>query len=88
MAAFLLNAPVVFATKLPTACNVFDKKQIEKSGPCGHQAIFSKCQSLEDGVVLVSGAEFGNGNFIISRNNHHSLLFAHVIIPHSEPLRC
>jgi hypothetical protein len=39
-------------------------------------------------VVLVSGAEFGNGNFIISRNNHHSLLFAHVIIPHSEPLRC
>ncbi len=80
LAAILLNAPVAFATKLPTACNVFDQKQIVKSGPCGHKALFSKFQSLEDGVVLVSGAELENGNFIISRSNHHPLLFPHVII--------
>ncbi len=88
LAAILLNAPVAFATKLPTACNVFNKKQIEKSGPCGHKALLSKCQSLEDGVVLVSEVELGNGNFIMSRNNHHSLLPPHVIISRSEPLRC
>jgi len=88
MAAFLLNASVAFATKLPTACNVFDKKQIEKSGPCGHQALLSKCQSLEDGLVLIADAELGNDNFILSRNNYRSLLFPHVIISRSEPLRC
>jgi len=88
MAAFLLNAPVAFATKLPTACSVFDKKQIEKSGPCGLKALLCKCQSLEDGVVLVSGEEFEKGNFIISPNNNQSLLSSHVIIPPSEPLRC
>jgi hypothetical protein len=88
VAAILLNAPTAFASKLPAACNVFDQKQIEKSGPCGHKALFSKLQSLEDGVVLVSGGELENGNFIISRSNHHPLLFPHVIISRSEPLRC
>ena len=88
LATFLLNAPVAFATKLPTACSVFDKKQIEKSGPCGLKALLSKCQSLEAGVVLVSDVEVGNGNFIISRNNRHSLLSPQVIISRSEPLRC
>lgn len=88
MAAILLNAPVAFATKLPTACIFFGQKQIEKSGPCGLKALLSKCQSLEDGVVLVSGEEFEKGNFIISPNNNQSLLSWHVIIPPSEPLRC
>jgi hypothetical protein len=88
MAAFLLNAPVAFATKLPTACNLFDKKQIEKSGPCGYKALLSKCQSFEEAVVLVSGAELENGNCIIPPNSIHSILSSNVIISHSEPLRC
>ncbi len=88
MAGIFLNVPVAFATKLPAACNVFHPKPIIKSGPCWHQALLPKCQSLEDGVVLVSGAELENGIFIISRNNYRSLLSSHVIISRSEPLRC
>ena len=88
LAAILLNAPVAFATKLPTACNVFDQKQIEKSGPCGHKALSSKLQHLQDGVVLVSGAQLENGVFMISQNNPFALLLPQVIISRSEPLRC
>ena len=88
MAAFLLNPPVAFAAKLSTACNVFDKKQIEKSGPCGHQALLSKCQSLEDGEGLVSDADLGIVNFMVPRNIHLSFFFPSVIIPNSAPLRC
>jgi hypothetical protein len=88
LVAILLNPPVAFASKLPTACNVFDKKQIIKSGPCGPQAMFSKFQSLEDGVVLISGAELGIRNFLMSWTNHSSFFSLSVIIPNSVPLRC
>ena len=88
LAAILLNAPVAFASKLPTACNVFNTKQIIKSGPCGPQAMFSKFQSLQDGLVLVFGEELQIDNFRMSRNNHFSFFLQPVIIPNSVPLRC
>ena len=88
LAAILLNPPVAFATKLPTACNVFDKKQIIKSGPCGPQAMFSKFQSLQDGLVLVPGVELQIDNFRVSQNNYSSFFWPSVIIPTSVPLRC
>ena len=88
LAAILLDPPVAFASKLPTACNVFDKKQIEKSGPCGPQAIFSKFQSLQDGLVLVPGEELQIDNFRVSQHNHFSFFWPSVIIPTSVPLRC
>ena len=88
MAAFLLNSPVAFATKLPTACNVFDKKQIEKSRPCGDQAAFSKLQTHEDGIIPVSQAEPENCSFMGSWNKHPSFLSPYAIIPNSVPLRC
>ena len=88
LAAFILNAPVAFATKLPTACNIFNKKPIEKSGPCGQQAMFSKNQFLEDGAVLVSNAELEINNFIMSCDNHSHFFFPSVIIPNSVTLRC
>ena len=88
LAAILLNPPVAFANKLPTVCNVFDKKQIIKSGPCGPQAMFSKFQSLQDGLVLVPGEELQIDNFRVSQNNHFSFFWPSVIIPTSVPLRC
>ena len=88
LAAILLNPPVAFATKLPTACNVFDKKQIEKSGPCGHQALLSKCQPLEDGEGLVSHAELGTADSMVPRNIHLFFFITSVIIPNPTPLRC
>jgi len=88
VAAFFLNPPVAFATRLPTACNIFDKEQMEKSGPCGHQAVLSKCQSLEAGEGLVSDADLGIVNFMVPRNIHLSFFFPSVIIPNSAPLRC
>ena len=88
LTAILLNPPVAFATKLSTACNVFNKKQIIKSGPCGPQAMFSKLQSLEEGVVLISGAELEIRNFLMSWTNHSSFFSLSVIIPNSVPLRC
>ena len=88
MAAFLLNSPVAFATKLPTACNVFDKKQIEKSGPCGFKATFSKLQSLEEGAIQVPEAITENCGFICSWSKQPSFLFPYATIPNSLPLRC
>jgi len=88
LAALLAGPPVAFASKLPTACNIFNKTQIEKSGPCGHQAMFSKFQSLQNGLVLVPGEELQIDNFRMSRNNHFSFFLPPVIIPNSAPLRC
>jgi len=88
VAAFLLNSPIAFATKLPTACNIFNKTQIEKSGPCGFQATISKTQSLEEGVILVSEAELEICSFIGSWNKHLSFLSPCAIISNSVPLRC
>lgn len=87
-AALLLNSPVAFATKLPTACNVFDKKQTEKSGPCGSQAMLSKLQSLDDGAVQVSEAGTENYTFIGSCSKQPSFLSPYAPIPDSLPLRC
>ncbi len=88
MAAFLLNSPVAFATKLPTACNIFDKKLIEKSGPCGLKATFSKLQSLDEGVIQVSEAGNEICSFICSWTKQPSFLPPYSAIPNSLPLRC
>jgi hypothetical protein len=88
VAAFLLNSPVAFATKLPTVCNIFNKTQIEKSGPCGNQATFSKLQSLEEGAILVSEAGTENCGFIGSWSKQPSFLSPYATIPNSFPLRC
>ena len=88
MAAFLLNPPVAFATKLPAACNVFHPKPILKSGPCGHQALLSKFQSLEDGEGIISDAELGTADSVVPGNIHLSFFHPSVIIPNPIPLRC
>ncbi len=50
----LMGPPLAIASNLPTACNIFDKR--DKAGPCGHRAMFSKIQdkSFEAEGVLFS----------------------------------
>ncbi len=88
MAGIFLNVPVAFATKLPAVCNVFHPKPIIKSGPCGHQALLSKYQFLEDGEGLVSYGELRTANSRVPRNIHLSFFILSVIIPNPAPLRC
>ena len=89
VAAFLLNSPVAFATKLPTACNIFNKTQIEKSGPCGHQALFSNDKSLANEILFSSGIDFGISDCLLFQINFSSLSAPSVTIPKpTAPLRC
>lgn len=88
-AAFLLNPPVAFATKLPTACNVFGGKQTENSGPCGQRALLSSDKSDADEMLFSSETDFGTGHdqfpavlfFSLPSSSLVSLLSA-------VPLRC
>ena len=89
VAAFLLNSPVAFATKLPTACNIFNKTQIEKSGPCGHQALFSNDKSFANEILFSSGIDFGISDCIVLKNLFSSVSLPSLTIPKSAaPLRC
>ncbi len=89
LAAILLNAPVAFASKLPTACNIFNKMQIEKSGPCGHQALFSKDKPLGSAVLLLSSSDFGISDCLLFQNDFSSFSVPSVNIPNpAVPLRC
>jgi hypothetical protein len=89
VAAFLLNSPVAFATKLPTACNIFDNKQIEKSGPCGQRALLSTDKSFTDEFLFSSGIHFSLNDCLLSQNIFSSVSTPSVTIPISAvPLRC
>ncbi len=88
LAAILLNVPVAFATRMPAVCNVFHPKPILKSGPCGHQALLSKCQPLEDGEELVSETDLGTADSMVPGNIPLSCCIPSVITPNSAPLRC
>ena len=88
LTGILLNVPVAFAASIPAACNVFHPKPILKSGPCGHQALLSKSQPLEDGEGLVSDAEPGTAGLIVPGNIPLPCFIPSVIIPNSAPLRC
>jgi hypothetical protein len=59
LAVLLLGPPLSIAKNLPTVCNIFHKKAIDKEGPCGHRAVFSKIQdnSFEGEAVLSFDAD-------------------------------
>ncbi|MBP1713349.1 MAG: hypothetical protein H6Q42_1552, partial [Deltaproteobacteria bacterium] len=89
LATLLAGPPVAFATKLPTACNIFHEKKAAKSGPCGHQATFTEDKSHFGEMVVSNGADSGNietKDFL--PNNHLSLSFQSITILESLPLRC
>ena len=88
--ALLLGPPLAIASNLPTVCNIFHKKTVDKEGHCGHRAIFSKIQdkSFEVGAVLVPGVDFETSHFLIIQSNPLSVSFPFGSNPQSSPLRC
>ena len=53
LVALLLGPSLSIAKNLSTACNIFHKKAIDKEGPCGHRAMFSKVQDKSFQVEAV-----------------------------------
>jgi len=90
LAAILLNAPVAFASKLPTACNIFNKTQIEKSGPCGHPASFSNDKSFGNEILFSASSDLGVDDSLWFQNGFSSSFYSqslNISIP-IAPLRC
>ena len=89
LAAFFLNPPVAFATKLPTACNFFHEKEINKSGPCGHQALLANDKTFGNEVLFSSSADFGISDCLLFQNGFSFLFVPFVTISKpAVPLRC
>jgi hypothetical protein len=89
LTALLAGPPVAFATKLPTACNIFHEKKTAKSGPCGHQATFTEDKSHFGEMVVSNSADSGIiENKDVLPNNHLPLIFQTISILDSLPLRC
>ncbi len=88
LAAILLNAPVAFASKLPTACNIFQEKKAAKLGTCGHQATFTKDKFHSGETGFSAGPSSGNEDAPIVRNNHLSPFAPFTSMINLTPIRC
>ena len=90
MFVFLVGPPAAFASKLPTVCNIFSKKALDKAGPCGHRAMFSKIQdkSFDAQAVLFFNLDFETSHFLIIQSNPLSVSFPFGSNAQSNPLRC
>ena len=88
--ALLLGPPLSIAKNLPTVCNIFDKDKAEKSGHCGHRALFSKIQDKPpDAVaVLFSNVDLENRCLLNIQSDSLSIFFPFGTNPSSNPLRC
>jgi hypothetical protein len=88
--ALLLGPPLAIAGNLPTVCNIFHKKAVDKEGTCAHRAMFSKVQdkSFEAGAVLLPSVGFETNHFLIIQTSPTSIfsLFGKSI--QFNPLRC
>jgi hypothetical protein len=88
LVGIFLNVPVAFATKLPTACNVFHPNPVIKSGPCGHQAVFSKDKCLEMGIFPYSLTNVEIPDSITDVGSFSLSPVFPAIFPDLLPLRC
>lgn len=87
-AALLLNPPAAFAARLPAACNIFNKDQIDKTGPCEFKAACSKFQCLEGKDIQVSETGTENWPSICSHEKQLFFLPPLPAIPGFRPLLC
>jgi hypothetical protein len=86
----LLGPPLALASKLPTVCNIFHNKPIEKAGSCGHRTMFSKIQdkSFEVEAGHFFSTELGTSHFT-AVSNSFPIRFSEIAdLPQSSPLRC
>ena len=88
--ALLVGPPLSIAKNLPTVCNIFYKNTADKTGPCGHKAMFSKMQnnSFEVGAVLFLNVDLETSHFFISQSSPISVSFPFGNDTQSNPLRC
>lgn len=87
--ALLVGPPVAFASKLPTACNLFQEKKAPNLKPCGHKVAFTKDKS-DFGEMAVS---HGTGSesiesLVVLPHIHPALFLGSIILLNSAPLRC
>jgi hypothetical protein len=86
---FLVGPPLAIASNLPTACNIFHKKMVDKAGCCGHRAV-SKIQdnSFNSPAVLLLSVNFEISYFLMVPNNFPSLTYLFMSDSQLTPLRC
>jgi len=89
LAALLAGPPAAFATKLPTACNIFQEKKAAKLGPCGHDITFTKDKPFLGETAVSNDIDSGSLKIVfVLQNSQPSFFFPSVIILDSVPLRC
>jgi len=91
LAALLVGPPVAFAGKLPTVCNLFLNKSIQKNGPCGNPGAISHSQESlhEEQSLLTSIAGSGADHCSILFHVHYQSFLAFPLTSLiSGPLRC
>jgi len=89
LAIFILFAPpIVFSQKLATVCTLFQQKQGEASGPCGHKALSPKVNPMEFGMGLTAGPVPENGHFVFTSSPLPSRFVLLPVQSSSLPLRC
>jgi hypothetical protein len=89
LAALLAGPPLAFATKLPTACNIFQEKKAAKLGPCGHDVTFTKDKPFFGETAISNETDSGSLETVfVFQNSQLSFFFPSVITLDSVPLRC
>jgi hypothetical protein len=86
--ALVLGPPLAFASKLPTACNIFQEKKAPKLETCGHQATFAKDKFHSDETGFSAGPHSGNEETAMVQNNHLSPFVPFTSIIDLTPIRC
>jgi len=86
----VIGPPLSIAKNLPTVCNIFDKKTVDKAGSCGHRAMFSKIQdkTFDFEAVLFFEEDLESSYFLITQSNPISVSFPFGNDTQSIPLRC
>lgn len=85
---FIFLPPLLFCQNIPTACNIFFKKKMVNSGPCGSQSLFPKDQSWESGIVSTVHIAMVYTQFDSSGVSFLLNFKPASIVQTSPPLRC
>jgi hypothetical protein len=86
----ILGPPLSYASKLPTVCNIFDKKTADKAGHCKHRSMVSKFQDKSFGLeaIFCPRVDLEINHPIIVEPISPSSLLPSASVMQSNPLRC
>ena len=85
----VLGPPLGCASKLPAACNLFDKKELPEPGTCKYRVVSSDQRTLETELAVCLAMPLEGFKGILLQSHHYSA----VLSPFegnstSAPLRC